>query len=79
MDCKMGKGDSPMDYYVNYGSKKLDFLPKGWNLISAEDKPPVPGVVDPIQEIRRALDHPIGSPKIEELARPGMEVVLIVR
>jgi nickel-dependent lactate racemase len=64
--------------YVNYGNEKRDFsLPKGWNLISAEDKPPIPGVADPVQEIRRALDHPIGSPKIEELARPGMEVALL--
>ena len=67
-----------MAHYVNYGNEKQNFsLPKGWNLISSEDKPPVPGVADPIQEIRRALDHPIGSPKIEDLARPGMEVVLL--
>jgi lactate racemase len=72
------KGNMSMAYYVNYGNEKIDFsLPKGWNLISAEDKPPVPGVTDPIQEIKRALDHPIGSPKIEELARPGMDVVLL--
>ena len=61
-----------MKHYVNYGNQKKEFsLPKGWNPISAEDKPPIPGVNDPIQEIKRALDHPIGSPKIEELARPG--------
>src|SRR4030043_1458913 len=67
-----------MKHYVNYGNQKKEFsLPKGWNPISAEDKPPISGVNDPIQEIRRALDHPIGSPKIEELARPGMEVVLL--
>jgi len=67
-----------MNGYVNYEREKLSFsLPKGWNLISAVDKPPVPGVADPIAEIRRALDHPIGSPKIEDLARPGMEVVLL--
>ena len=67
-----------MNHYVNYGEEKRQFsLPKSWNLISAEDKPPIPGVTDPIQEIRRALDHPIGSPKIEELVRPGMDVVLL--
>src|SRR4030065_1139591 len=72
------KGNMSMPHYVNYGNEKIDFsLPKSWNLISAEDKPPIPGVTDPIQEIRRALDHPIGSPKIEELARPGMDVVLL--
>jgi nickel-dependent lactate racemase len=64
--------------YVNYNQEKVYFtLPKGWNSISAQDTPPIFGVSDPIQEIRRALDHPIGSSKIEELARPGMEVVLL--
>src|SRR5512136_2486706 len=64
--------------YLNYGQGKIYFtLPKGWNLISAEDRPPVPGVADPIEETRRALDRPIGSPRIEELARPGMDVVLL--
>lgn len=67
-----------MTYYVNYdGERKTFSIPEGWNLISSEDKPPIPGVRDPVQEIQRALDHPIGSPKIEELARPGMDVVIL--
>lgn len=67
-----------MDHYVNYAQEKVFFtLPREWNLISNQDKPPIFGVSNPVQEIRRALDHPIGSPKIEELARPGMDVVLL--
>jgi nickel-dependent lactate racemase len=67
-----------MKYYVNYGKEKFFFtIPKGWNLISGQDKPLISGVADPMQEIRNALDHPTGSPKIEALARPGMEVVLL--
>jgi nickel-dependent lactate racemase len=67
-----------MGYYINYGNERINFtLPRGWNPISAQDKPPVPGVANPMEEIKRALDHPIGSPKIEELARPGMDVVLL--
>lgn len=67
-----------MSYYINYENQKKNFsLPKGWNLISAQDRPPIPGVVDPLKEIKEALDHPIGSPKIEDLVRPGMEVVLL--
>jgi lactate racemase len=34
-------------------------------------------VKDPLEEIRRALNDPIGSPRLEELAEPGMEVVLL--
>ncbi len=64
--------------YVNYNNEKRTFsLPKGWHSISDEDKPPILGATDPLREVRDALDHPIGSPKIEELARPGMEVVLL--
>ena len=72
------EGDFGLPPYVNYNQEKVYFtLPKGWNSISVQDTPPIFGVSDPIQEIRRALDHPIGSSKIEELARPGMEVVLL--
>jgi nickel-dependent lactate racemase len=67
-----------MRHYVNYEGRKISFsLPSGWNSISDQDRPPIPGVGDPLQEIRHALDHPIESPTIEELARPGMDVVLL--
>ena len=67
-----------METYINYEGEKISFaLPASWDVISQTDKPPVPGVNDPQEEIRRALDHPIGAPKIEDLARPGMEVVLL--
>jgi nickel-dependent lactate racemase len=67
-----------MSHYVICEGKELYFsLPDGWTVLSAQDKPPVAGVPDPLKDIRRALDNPIGSPKIEEIARPGMEVVLL--
>jgi nickel-dependent lactate racemase len=67
-----------MTYSINYGNEKKHFsLPKGWKPLSDEDRVSAPGVPDPVLEINRALDHPIGSPKIEDLARPGMEVVLL--
>ncbi len=67
-----------MTLFINYeGEKRAFTLPKGWRVISADDRPPVAGVKDPLEEIRRALEHPIGSPKLEELARPGMAVVLL--
>jgi lactate racemase len=67
-----------MAHYVNYeGGKKQFSLPKGWSSISDQDRSTVPGATDPLKEIKQALDHPIGSPRIEELARPGMDVVLL--
>jgi nickel-dependent lactate racemase len=67
-----------MNFYVNYAGEKIAFsIPSGWHVISGEDKPPVPGVADPLEEIKQALDNPIGSDPIEALARPGMEVVVL--
>jgi lactate racemase len=67
-----------MCFYLNYEDRKIDFrIPTGWNVISGEEKAPAVGVENPIQEVRRALDNPIGSPPLEEIAGPGMEVVLL--
>lgn len=64
--------------YVNYEESRIEFnLPEEWNLISGEDRPPVGGVKDPLEEVRRALDNPVGTQGIEQLARPGMAVVLL--
>jgi lactate racemase len=64
-------------YVICEGEKLCFALPGGWKVLTAEDRPPVPGVGDPLAEITRALDNPIGSPRIEEIAKPGMDVALI--
>ncbi len=67
-----------MEHYVNYEGDRIFFtLPEGWNVISPQDKAPPAVVSDVRVEVNRALDNPIGSPKIEALARPGMEIVLL--
>lgn len=67
-----------MEHYVNYEGDRMFFtLPKGWNVISQQDKAPPSVVSDVKAEVIRALDNPIGSQKIEALAKPGMEVVLL--
>lgn len=50
------------EYYVLCEGEKLHFaLPEDWKVLAAREIPPVPGVADPIAEIRRAMDNPIGS------------------
>jgi lactate racemase len=67
-----------MNHYINYEGTKIPFsLPPGWISIVDEDRPPVQSASDPLKEIGHALDNPIGSPRVEELARPGMDVVLL--
>ncbi|MBN2034935.1 MAG: nickel-dependent lactate racemase [Deltaproteobacteria bacterium] len=67
-----------MNVYVNYENRRMEFnLPDGWNVLSEQDRPPAPTVKDALVEIERSLSHPIGSGRIEELARKGMEAVLL--
>jgi nickel-dependent lactate racemase len=66
------------EHYVLCEGGKLCFtLPEDWKVLSEEDKPLIPGVKDFLAEVKRALDNPIGSPKLEEIAKPGMEVALL--
>jgi len=66
------------EHYVLCEAEKLCFsLPPNWKVLSAVDKPFIPGVKDSLAEVQRALDNPIGSPKLEEIAKPGMEVALL--
>lgn len=64
-------------YVICEGKQMCFSIPGGWKVLSDQDKPTVPGVADQVAEIRRALDNPIGGPRLEELAKPGMDVVLL--
>lgn len=67
-----------MNYYINYEGSKIYFsLPSEWNVISNQDISSGSGVSDVQQEVGRALNNPIGTPPLEELARPGMDVTLL--
>jgi lactate racemase len=67
-----------MMHYVNYEGGRLDFsLPQSWHIISRHDENIKPDIPEANAEIDRALNNPIGAPLIEEIARPGMDVVLL--
>jgi lactate racemase len=67
-----------MSYYLNYEGGRLDFsLPSSWNVLTCQDCSSVSVVEDVEKEIARALDNPIGSPPLQELAKPGMDVVVL--
>jgi lactate racemase len=67
-----------MVHSVHYGTDYMEFsLPKGWHVISDQEKTMVSGRVDGSMEINEALDRPIGSDRIESIARAGMDVVVL--
>jgi nickel-dependent lactate racemase len=67
-----------MNYYLNYSGSRIDFsLPSGWNVLSSQDCAKAPLVEDTAKEVERALDNPIGTSPLEQLAQPGMKVALL--
>jgi nickel-dependent lactate racemase len=67
-----------MEAYVYYDGKKVSFeVPSGWNLLYGKELTPVSLCSDPAQEVRRSLDHPIDSERIEELAARASRAVII--
>jgi lactate racemase len=67
-----------MEYYLNYSGSKMNFsLPSGWNVLSCKDCASAPVVEDVTKEVERALDNPIGTPRLEQLARAGMKATVL--
>jgi len=46
-------------------------------VLSFQEVSALPLVENPEKKVNRALDNPIGSEKIEEMARPGMKAVVL--
>ena len=67
-----------MSYYLNYEGERINFsLPSGWNVLTCEDCSSVSEVQDVEKEIERAIDSPIGSPRLEEFVKSGMDAVIL--
>ena len=67
-----------MKSFVYYEGKKVEFeIPSGWEVLYGKEIVAARPCNDPVEEVRRSLDQPIGSPTIEDLAsRAGRAVIL---
>jgi nickel-dependent lactate racemase len=64
-------------YRIPYSKTYLEFtLPPGMRARVAESRP-VPPLSDPEAAIAAALTHPVGSPSLRELARPGDRACIV--
>ena len=64
-------------YRIPYSKTYLEFtLPPGMRAMVAESRP-VPPLSDPEAAIAAALTHPVGSPPLRELARPGDRACIV--
>jgi lactate racemase len=67
-----------MEYYLNYSGSKISFsLPSEWNVLSSQDCAHASVVEDAAKEVERALDNPIGTLPLDQLARSGMKATVL--
>jgi nickel-dependent lactate racemase len=67
-----------MKIHLAYGKTGLDVtLDDAWNVQVVEPQY-LPGLPEPIQALRAALQKPAGAPALADLARPGDQVGIIV-
>ncbi len=64
-------------YRIPYNKTYLEFtLPPGMRATVVESRP-VPPLPDPAAAVAEALAHPIGTPPLREMARPGDQVCIV--
>ncbi|MCS7280684.1 MAG: nickel-dependent lactate racemase [Desulfobacterota bacterium] len=65
-------------FHINYEDKKLQFvLPSNWNVKVLEGKRSFDSCLDDESEIKRAIDEPIKSKRLEELAKLSSEIAIL--
>jgi hypothetical protein len=68
-------GSTPPTMFWHGEGFRLEPLPVGSRVLYAPE--PIPALEDPVREIRRALENPLGgSPPLRDLLRPGMRLVI---
>ena len=67
-----------MESFVYYDGRKIEFeIPRDWNILYGREIAPARPCPDILAEARRSLDHPIGSPGLEDLAGQASRVVIL--
>jgi len=53
-------------------------LPENWELMGTLEPSPRAPVADAAAETERALNEPLGSPRLRDLVRPGARIALVI-
>jgi nickel-dependent lactate racemase len=65
--------------HMPWGKDELSLtLPETWRLAGVLEPSSQPGVSDTAGEVRRSLGQPLGSPRLCDLARPGLKVAVVM-
>lgn len=66
------------EFYLKYGHQTLCCSLEGEHLLGVLCPSPLPPLFELGQVVREILEHPIGSPPLREVVRPGQQVVVVV-
>jgi len=67
-----------VDVWLPYGKTEVCARIPARNLLGTIEPKEKPGVPDPLDEIKRALREPIGTPSISQIVKPGDKVAIVV-
>ncbi|GAH55090.1 unnamed protein product, partial [marine sediment metagenome] len=63
---------------IHYGEEMIEFsVPEKWRVVARGEPHPFPAVEDETEEIRRALENPIGAEMLSNLAKGKKNAVII--
>ncbi len=66
-----------MKYEFGYGNTTQSVEIDDRNLLAELLPNPVPGVENEVSEVERALQEPIGAPKLSEVVHPGEKIAIV--
>jgi len=66
------------DVSFPYGSGQIRLKIPDRNFLGLLDAKPIDGVSDPIKTVTKAIQNPIGSLKLSEIAQPGQSAAIVV-
>jgi len=67
-----------VDVWLPYGKTEVCARIPIENFLGTIEPKDQPGTPDPTAEVKRALNQPIGSPKLTQIAKPGAKVAIVV-
>jgi len=67
-----------VDVWFPYGKTEVCARIPTKNFLGVIEPKEKPGVPDPIEEVKRTLNQPIGSPKLNEIVKPEAKVAIVV-
>jgi nickel-dependent lactate racemase len=67
-----------MKSFVYYDGRRIEFeIPRNWEVLYGKEIALAKPCPDPLIEVQRSLDHPIGAPRLEELASGASQAVVL--